>query len=444
MTMPTTEQLDVRPAAAPDQTAFRRRAWTITILLLVFMLLNFADKAVVGFAGVQIMDDLDISASRFGLLQSAFFWLFAVGAITIGALTSRIDARWLVAGLMLVWVLTMAPLMWPLAFTAVLVCRIALGFAEGPAYALCTHIVHSWFPPEKRGLPAGVITAGASIGPLIAAPLLTWVIVTWSWHAAFGVLTVAGLLWLTAWLVLGRSAPPEGSVLATSVVVDPDTVPVEAPLRVLLTTGTVIGTALLTFFAYWSTTLKVAWLPLFLSQGLGYDAVTSSRLITFPYAVAAVAAVGAGLASNRLTERGVSRRITRGYFAGGLVVLAGLSMYVFTIIDRGPLQMVFITLAFSMNSAAYAVAFVAIGDVVHPKRRGTVLGCLVAFYSMAGVLAPLLLGHLVDAAPDAITGYNNGFAVTGLLMAVGGVLSLLLVRPERDLARIRERVGVAR
>ncbi|MFC9787000.1 MFS transporter [Rhodococcus sp. NPDC127528] len=432
-------------AASTSRFAARHRAWIVTLLLLAFMLLNFADKAVLGFGGGQIMTDLGISAQQFGLLQSAFFWLFAVGAVVVGALSSRINVRWLVSALMLIWVLTMLPLLGPVNFTVLLACRIVLGFAEGPAYALATHIVHSWFPPEKRGLPGSVVTAGASIGPLLAAPVLTWVIVTWSWHAAFGVLVVGGALWLVAWLTLSKDAPEQRLASPTVGVPDGVTVPpVQAPLRVLLTTGTVVGIGFLTFFAYWSTTLKVSWLPLYLTQGLGYDPITAGRLITVPYAVAAVAAIGAGLLSNRLTARGVSRRITRGYLAGGLVVLAGLSMYLFTTIGQGPLQMLFVTLAFSMNSAAYAVAFVAVGDVVHPKQRGTVLGCLVAFYSMAGVIAPLLLGHFVGDAADKATGYGQGFAMTGILMTIGGALALFLVRPERDLTKIRERVEVSK
>lgn len=434
------------PQIPTSRPAVSRRAWVVTLLLLAFMLLNFADKAVLGFAGVQIMQDLDITPQEFGLVQSAFFWLFAAGAVLVGALTSRINVRWLIAALMVVWILTMIPLLWQVSFAALLLCRIVLGFAEGPAYALATHIVHAWFPPEKRGLPASIVTAGASIGPLIAAPLLTWVIITWSWHAAFGVLILFGTLWLVAWLTLSKDAPEQQP--AKPVVGEPELVvqtPAQASLRVLLTTGTVAGIGLLSFFAYWSTTLKVSWLPLYLSQGLGYDATTAGRLITVPYAVAAAAAIGAGLLSNRLTARGVSRRVTRGYLAGGLVVASGLSMYLFTTIDQGPLQMVFVTLAFSMNSAAYAVAFTAIGDVVHPKQRGTILGCLVAFYSMAGILAPLVLGHFVGGAAgtaaDTAVGYGQGFALTGLLMTVGGALALLLVRPERDLDKIRTRVG---
>ncbi|MEV5540300.1 MFS transporter [Saccharopolyspora shandongensis] len=424
-----------RPAAVAPRT--RARAWLITALLLVFMLFNFADKAVLGFAGAHIQRDLGITPQQFGLLQSAFFWLFAAGAILIAAWSARIGLRWLLAILMLVWIATMVPLLGPVSFGVLLACRIVLGFAEGPAFALATHSVHAWFPPEKRALPSGIVTAGASIGPLLAAPVLTWVIVTWSWHAAFGVLIVAGALWTLAWATLGKDAPAE-TVPAPAA---GDAVRlVEAPYRVLLTTGTVIGIALLTFFSYWATTLKVAWLPVYLSDGLGYGTLTTGKLVMLPYALAAMGAIGAGWLSNRLTARGVPRRISRGLLAGSMVVLAGVSMFAFTVLPVGVPQMLFITLAFSCNTAAYAVAFTAIADVVHPRKRGAVLGFLVAFYSMAGVIAPLVLGYFVGNAADSSTGYGYGFAFTGILMAVGGAASTFLVRPERDVVKIAERV----
>src|SRR5690606_25333889 len=73
-----------------------------------------------------------------------------------------------------------------------------------------------------------------------------------------------------------------------------------------LRTPTIIGVALLAFVGYWTTTLRVSWLPLYLEQGLGYDAVTAGRLVTAPYAVAAAAAVAAGYASNRMIAPGES------------------------------------------------------------------------------------------------------------------------------------------
>jgi len=38
-------------------------AWVIALLLFLFMLINFADKAVIGLAAVPIMNDLQLTPS---------------------------------------------------------------------------------------------------------------------------------------------------------------------------------------------------------------------------------------------------------------------------------------------------------------------------------------------------------------------------------------------
>ena len=90
----------------------------------------------------------------------------------------------------------------------VVACRIALGAGEGPAAPVALHSAYKWFPNEQRTLPTAVIMQGGGIGIMVALPLLNWVIVHYSWHWAFGVLGIAGLVWTAAWLVLGR----EGSL----------------------------------------------------------------------------------------------------------------------------------------------------------------------------------------------------------------------------------------
>ena len=42
-------------------------AWGITFLLFLFMLVNFADKIVVGLAAVPIMTELKLQPEEFGL-----------------------------------------------------------------------------------------------------------------------------------------------------------------------------------------------------------------------------------------------------------------------------------------------------------------------------------------------------------------------------------------
>jgi MFS family permease len=77
-----------------------------------------------------------------------------------------------------------------------------------------------------------------------------------------------------------------------------------------------------------------------------------------------------------------------------------------------------------------------VADLVRPAHRGAVLGCLVAFYSMAGVIAPLVLGFSIGDGADVATGYGHGFAISAVVIVVGGLLSLVFINPERDLGRL--------
>jgi hypothetical protein len=49
-------------------------AWTIAGVLFLYMLINFADKAVVGLAAVPIMQELELTPRQFGLVGSSFFF----------------------------------------------------------------------------------------------------------------------------------------------------------------------------------------------------------------------------------------------------------------------------------------------------------------------------------------------------------------------------------
>src|SRR5258708_25092614 len=88
-------------AATAPHAAVPRQAWLMVALLFLFMVINFADKAVVGIAAVPIMDELHLGPREFGLLGSSFFLLFAVSTIVTGFIVNRVETRWalLVMGL---------------------------------------------------------------------------------------------------------------------------------------------------------------------------------------------------------------------------------------------------------------------------------------------------------------------------------------------------------
>src|SRR5215207_4016790 len=92
-------------------------AWKIAFLLFLFMLVNFADKIVVGLAGVPIMTELGLTPKEFGFLGSAFFFLFSLSAVVFGFIINRIDTRWVLLGLALVWAVVQFPMIGTVSFT---------------------------------------------------------------------------------------------------------------------------------------------------------------------------------------------------------------------------------------------------------------------------------------------------------------------------------------
>src|SRR6195952_1039445 len=117
-------------------------AWRITFLLFLFMLVNFADKIVVGLAGVPIMTELKLEPEQFGLLGSSFFILFSIAAIIVGFIVNRIETRWVLLALALVWAVAQFPMVGAVSFTTLVICRIVLGAGEGPAFSVAAHAVY--------------------------------------------------------------------------------------------------------------------------------------------------------------------------------------------------------------------------------------------------------------------------------------------------------------
>ncbi|MER7013483.1 MFS transporter [Saccharopolyspora sp. NPDC000359] len=441
--MTTSDPRTVRPAepGAPPRSA----GWGLVLFLFLFFTLNFADKAAVGLASTRIRAELGLSAEQYGLLSSAFFWLFAVGAVVLTAALRKVSYTWGAGLLMCSWILSMLPLTTPTTFGVLLASRVALGFFEGPAHAFCQSVIADRFPPERRATAGALVNAGSSVGPLIAAPTLTWVVVNWSWHGAFTVLVLAGAVWTVCWFWFSERLPlrrPAGSGSAATTP-DPNGHLV-VPFHRLLALRSFWGLVLLSFAGYLISSLKVAWLPAYLSEGLGYPAGTVGVLAAIPYAAAVAVLLSAGALSGWLLRRGRSSHLARGQLTGAYLVLGGLSMVAFTLLDAGPLQVVLVVLAFAVNSVAFSVAFAGASDFLPARQRVAFFGCIIAAYSVAGVLAPYGLGLIVDRAPTPAQGYATGFFVVGLIVCALGVLGGAMLNPERarsELERLSMRGG---
>jgi len=336
-------------------------AWKITFLLFLFMLVNFADKIVVGLAGVPIMTELKLEPESFGLLGSSFFFLFSIAAIVVGFIVNRVETRWVLLVLALIWALAQFPMIGAVGFTTLLICRIILGAGEGPAFSVAAHAVYKWFPDEKRTLPTAILSQGSAFGVILAVPALNWLIVNYSWHYAFGALGVVGLLWAVAWLILGREGPLVQTVaMAAS---EP-----RVPYFQLLTSRTFIGCVAATFGAYWALSLGLTWFTPFIVKGLGFSQQQAGFISILPWVFGALVVILTGWISQVMLARGFTTRGARGVLGAAPLVLGGAILAILPHVAPGGLMIALLVVGSGLCGSIYVVCPPMIGEFT-PRLR---------------------------------------------------------------------------
>lgn len=414
-------------------SASARARWVIALLML-FTAINFADKSIIGLVAAPMMADLGLTVTEYGAISSAFYLLFSISAVVFGFLGNRVPGRWLLVGLAVVWSVAQLPIAIPAAgFGVLLVTRILLGAGEGPGVPLGMHVAFTWVEERKRAFTAALLTVGSGLGVIVGAPLLNALIAEAGWRSPFLVLGVTGLIWVVAWLLIGGDGPfsvtsptPDAASAAQP----------RIPYRRLLTTGTWLGTLFSGFAVYWGLVLGISYLPLYLGEVVGYGRGSIGFLASLPAYVSIVFMLAGGAVAGRLLRRGRSRRLAQGVLGGAFALVAGLSMILMTRVDGGIWILPLIALGFGIGNAQTPLSQAAVADTVPARQRGAALGVWYAVVSIASIIAPVLSGAIVDAAGDRATGFGIVFDLAGGLAVLGGLTAMLVVRPDRDAARL--------
>jgi MFS family permease len=407
-------------------------AWKITFLLFLFMLVNFADKIVVGLAGVPIMTELKLEPAQFGLLGSSFFFLFSIAAIIVGFIVNRVDTRWVLLALALIWALAQFPMVGTIGFSTLLICRVILGAGEGPAFSVAAHAIYKWFPDEKRTLPTAILSQGSAFGVVLAVPALNWVIVNYSWHYAFGALGVVGLLWAVAWLILGK----EGPLVQTAAMAAEET---RIPYFQLLTSRTFVGCCIATFGAYWALSLGLTWFTPFIIKGLGFSQQDAGWISIMPWLFGAVVVILTGWVSQVLMARGFSTRGARGVLGSVPLIIGGLIIATLPHVAPGGMTIALLVVGSGLCGSIYVVCPPMLGEFTPVSQRGAVIAIYGAIYTLAGIVAPSVMGSVIQRASGMFDGYMTGFTINAVVLIVSGLLGLLLLWPNTERARLTGR-----
>lgn len=450
------------------------RAWLVVGLLVCLQIVAFADKAVLGLVAPDAMSELGLTATQFGFIGSAFYFLYSVVSVTAGVLASRFSVHWILLALAVVWAVMQFPMLLGGGAALLLTTRIILGGAEGPATAMSLTSAHTWFHPSRRALPSNLIATGSTLGPVFAAPVLAWVIAVWGWRWAFGALGIVGLVWVVCWLLFGGDGPyratkasePEASnAKATAVarVVDPAlpfervgetaSVDQQKPVNIWRAFFSVAFLAALIggISNFWVQGFLTTWLPQYLGTVVGLSLPEVGIYTTFPWLFGALVLLVLGWVGHRMMQRGRNAHLGIAVPFGVSTAVSGVA-FLLVPVSSGPLSVVFLTIAGGC-SLVYPMAASAIGYSVGPKQRPILMATLGGFSAIGAIISPVFVGYLMTAAgytspaggapPTAAVatamaaGVHSAFLITGILLVVAGLLAALLLRPEKSGRRLQ-------
>ncbi|KXV13440.1 MFS transporter [Caballeronia megalochromosomata] len=419
-----------------------RAAWMTTLMLTALALVNFLDKIVLGMVAVPLMRDLNLSPAQFGVVAGSFFWLFAVSTVLVGFLSNRIQTRWLLLAMGIMWAVLQIPQAIFSSMAAFLVSRVVLGAAEGPFYPVSVHALYKWFPDKKRNMPVALLNQGAVVGLLLAGLLIPVVTHHWGWRMNFVALGIIGAVWSVLWLCVGR----EGNLVQRPRAhAGADASPQKVPYRKLLSNPTILCVFFLGFAGYWMLGANMTWLPTYLEKALGFSGIASGRWFALVIAAAAPFSLGLSWLSQRMLARGASSRNARvrllcAAFAGGACLFFALMLP-----GLAPVQKVAVfALAGALPTVCFALAPALLSEIVPDAQRGALIGIHTALASTGAAIAPMLIGRIVQAHGSASAhAYELGFATSAAMLILAALAALRWLHPGRSRRTSGEQVATS-
>jgi len=403
--------------------------WVIAAFLFLLGMINYADKAIIGYAAVPIMNDLNLDAVQWGLVGSSFFWFFSVSGILVGLLSDRVGSKKVISSMSAIWAAVQFSTVYVASLPALMATRIALGIGEGPSYSQTLNLASKWFPPKERGLGFGVVTFGTTLGPALFAPILITIILTYGWRTAFALMGVIGVIFLILWQILGREGPEEAIIMENQAQEPKKKVPLSKAIPIVCNRH-FIFTALAGFACYWTWTTLIVWVPAYYVNARFLEQADLKWIMAVTWFCMAVTQLIIGAVSDVIYRRTESSRISRVYILAAAMVLSAACFYIVTIIQSTSAAILFLTLAVSCASAGFAISGTIVSSITPRELIGTTQGINISTQALAGLIAPVVAGSFVKNALTPVAGYNSAFLVTTVVMLVAAIAFFAFVKPD--------------
>jgi len=204
----------------------------------------------------------------------------------------------------------------------------------------------------------------------------------------------------------------------------------------LLTSRTFVGCCAATFGAYWALSLGLTWFTPFIIKGLGFSQKDAGWISILPWVVGATIVLLTGWVSQILMARGFTTRGARGVLGAAPLIVGGVILATISYIDGAGLRIAALVIGTGLSGSIYVVCPPMLGEFTPVSQRGAVISIYGAIYTIAGIVAPFVMGQVIQHADAPVNGYMTGFTINAVIMIVSGALGLLLLFPNTERARL--------
>ena len=395
------------------------RRWSIVGLLCLGMVVAYIDRTSlsIAIAVPEFREFFALTDSQRGLMNSAFFWSYALLQVPAGWMVDRYGVKYPYALSFLLWSAISAITGQASSLTQLFILRLMLGAGEATVAPASLRWIRMNIGESQRGLAMGIYMSGTKIGPAIGAPIAAWLIAQYGWRSMFLVTGLMGIFWLVPWLVL---VPRRETVQPAAANAPAVSGSFWNLLRSPVIWGILVGTFAYSCYLYYSLT----WLPAYFKEQRHLPLQMMGFFTMFSFAGMAVSAIACGWLADVLIRRGGDAlRVRRGFTMAGMT-LAATEVFGANVESAG--WALFFAI-FSLAGLGVATAnYWALTQTVVPGGSiGRIAGLQNMASNLAGVAAPILTGWLIERTGS----YVAPMQAIAVLLLIGAASYALLVKP---------------
>ena len=182
--------------------------WKVGFLLSAAALVALFQRVSISVAGDSIMREFQFSQTRMGTVFSAFVLGYTLFQVPGGMLADRWGTKKVLGWAMVSWslftfltgLIGKISLLTGLGVLNTLIAlRFLFGIFQAPLFPSSTRLVANWFPARERASGNALALTGISLGSLLMPPIVSWIVLTWSWQSSFYLAALLSLLVGAVW-----------------------------------------------------------------------------------------------------------------------------------------------------------------------------------------------------------------------------------------------------